>query len=141
MRFFFEVTKLLSVVAVIGGIGLTAYISAVFLADIPININLIAPSLWGYPVFDWLLSLILIALAVGSFVYAAGERRTWWDAIWGLPLCVLNLSMVYVWWSMEVSIDRTDLKAACIVLMVVMVINAIVVGMHVRKITLPAIQI
>lgn len=76
MKQFFAWSKLVGVLLALLGASLLVYMWTFFSSN-PLPIDLIGPSLWNYPVLDWLVTMTLGGFGILAFVYAIAEQRTW----------------------------------------------------------------
>jgi hypothetical protein len=139
MKQFFAWMKLVGLVLAALGASLSVYMWAL-LAGYPSPIDLIGPTLWSYPVLDWLVTMTLVGFGILTFVYAIAEQRTWKNLLFGLPMFVLNAVTLYTWWHMELG-KGTDVNVATILFSFVVLTNACAAAIYLfRRFQLPTIE-
>lgn len=139
MKQFFAWSKLVGVLLALLGLSISVYMWT-FLSGNPSPIDLIGPTLWNYPVLDWLVTMTLGGFGILAFVYAIAEQRTWKNFLFGLPMFGLNALELYTWWSMELG-KGTDINVATILFSFVVLTNTCAAVIYLfRRFTLPTIE-
>ncbi len=111
-----------------------------FWSGISMPIDLISPTLWNYPVIDWLVSVTLIGFGILAFAYTIAEERTKKNLLYGLPVFALNAVVLFTWWLMEIG-KGTDVNVAMFLFSFAILINARAAVLYlVRHTARPAIE-
>lgn len=140
MKHFFNLSKLVGLVLAALGAGLSYWMWAL-LAGVPapLAFDLLGPTLWSYPVLDWMVTGALAGFAGLALVHALAEGLTWKNFLFGLPMFVLNALTLYTWWHMELG-KGTDVNVATLFFSFTIVVNTVVAFMYLlRRFKLPEI--
>lgn len=138
MTQFFAWSKLFGTVVALAGGYLSFWTWAALDTSVKVP-DLLGPTLWGYPVLDWLITSVGACFGVLAFIYAVAEKRTWTNALFGLPLFGINAFALIVWWSMETG--HADVVIGLIVFSITVAANIVASAIFLsRPFAVPAIE-
>src|SRR3989344_2828847 len=133
MKHFFNLSKLVGLVLASLGVSLAYWMLSLLAgAPAPLALDLLGPTLWSYPVLDWMITGVLVGFGALAFIHALAEGWTWKNFLFGLPMFALNSVTLYTWWHMELG-KGTDVNVATLFFSFTLLVNTVVALMYLLR--------
>lgn len=117
-------SKIIGALVAALGIALVVWLVG-FLTTYPVKPDLISPTLFGFPVIDWLVTAVLTVESLMAIIHGIAEGGSPAKNIAAmLPLIALNMVMVIIWWAMDLY-GTTSLEVGVAMFAFTALVNAV----------------